>query len=119
MKFSILLFVTFISALLLSSPVKWLGNVEHDFGDVSYRVPVKHQFRFKNTGETQLIIDNIRSSCGCTATDWSMEPLMPGAESEIEVEFDAKKKGYFYKKIKVYFNGIKKPEILSIEGDVR
>jgi hypothetical protein len=109
----------FFSVFLLSSPVKWLGDTEHDFGEINYKEPVVHTFRFRNTGEEALIIDNVRTGCGCTAIDWSYEPIPAGEESVIEVEFDAGKQGYFYKKIKVYFHGIKKPAILSIEGNVR
>jgi len=43
---------------------------------------------------------------------------MPDSTGFLEIEFDAAKLGYFYKKIKVYFSNQRKAEILWIEGEV-
>lgn len=115
----------FLSLLFLFQPqvdkgskVEWLSATSHDFGDISRGVPVPVDFRFRNITKEALVIDNIRTTCGCTASEWSEEVVEPGKEGVIQIEFDAKKEGYFYKKITVFFSGQRKGEKLSIEGYV-
>lgn len=108
-----------ISLLIFSSlAVEWTNDTHHDFGDVIYGQSVVYEFPFKNVGTEPLVIDNVRASCGCTATEWPQEPIPPDSTSVITVDYDAKDKGYFYKKVKVFFQGIRKAEKLTIEGDV-
>ncbi len=98
--------------------VEWLTPVEHDFGDLKQGVPATIEFRFKNISSEPMTIDNVRSTCGCTAPDWEESPILPGEEGVIKIEYDAKKLGFFYKKINVYFSNQRKSEKLSIEGFV-
>ena len=100
------------------SNVAWLSPTAHDFGELKQGKPVTHVFRFKNTGNTPLLIDNVRASCGCTGVDWLEEIVPPGGEGTVKIEFDAKKPGYFYKKITVFFSSQRKGEKLFIEGYV-
>jgi hypothetical protein len=108
----------FCSHLLCAQTVEWRSPVHHDFGAIKHLQPVTVSFVFKNLLSTPLVIDNVRTTCGCTAPDWSEAPTAPGAENTILIEYDAKKIGYFEKKIKVYFDGVRKPETLIIEGEV-
>ena len=100
------------------SKVEWLSPLEHDFGDIEYNVPVEHNFKFVNISDELLTIDNVRTSCGCTASDWVDEPTAASDTSAVEISYDAAKTGYFRKKIKVYFTGQRGAEILYIEGFV-
>lgn len=105
--------------LYVSDPiVEWLTPVEHDFGDLVKDRPVEHFFKFKNISGEPFAIDNVRTTCGCTAPDWSLLPVAAGDTSQLRIEFNAAKPGYFRKKIKVYFNSQRKAEILYIEGFV-
>ena len=98
--------------------MEWLTPTSHDFGDLKRDVPVQVEFRFKNISGEPLLIDNVRTSCDCTAPDWQEEIIPPGEEGFIRIEFNAKKQGYFYKKITAWFSGQRKAEKLSIEGYV-
>ncbi|MEZ4960913.1 MAG: DUF1573 domain-containing protein [Saprospiraceae bacterium] len=113
---SILLWVP--SQAQVASKVEWLSATTHDFGDIKRGVPAKVDFRFKNISQDTLLIDNVRASCSCTASDWSEEVVVPGREGVIGIEYDAKREGYFSKKINVFFSGQRKPEKLTIEGYV-
>lgn len=96
----------------------WLDATTHDFGEIQKDKPSKFQFRFINVSDTPITIDNVRTSCGCTAPNWTEIPIEPNDTSFIEIKYDAKKTGYFKKKISVYFSGQKKAEKLYIEGEV-
>lgn len=119
MQTSYLVYFALLSLLFVSpSKVEWSGPLEHDFGDITHREPVEHDFAFKNISGEDLIIDNVRTSCGCTVPDWDETPIPADSIGHIKVQFDARDVGYFRKKIKVYFDGQRKAEKLYIEGFV-
>jgi len=64
-----------------------------DFGEVMDGEKVKHEYKFTNTGDEPLIISNAKGSCGCTVPSWPREPIPPGEEGVIMVQFDSKNKG--------------------------
>ncbi len=68
-------------------------ETEFDFGEVMEGEKVTHVYKFTNTGNEPLIISNAKGSCGCTVPQWPKEPIAPGAEGEIKVQFDSKGKG--------------------------
>jgi hypothetical protein len=49
-------------------------------------------FRFKNGGNTLLLIKSVTGSCGCTKTSFPPKPLKPNEEGRIEITFDSKGK---------------------------
>jgi len=73
-------------------PVAEWTSVEHDFGTINEGEKVTHVYQFKNTGAVPLIIETVRPSCGCTAPNWSKEPIPVGGTGEVEVVFDSKGK---------------------------
>ncbi len=102
----------------MSAAYVWATPTTYDFGDIPQGKPVSHEFKFKNTGDTPLQIENVRFTCSCTSTEWTETPVLPGREGVIKVGFDARKQGYFTKKITVFFTHKRKPEKLHIEGFV-
>ena len=63
-----------------------------DFGTIDEGEIVKHAYKFKNTGSEPLVISNAKGSCGCTVPTWPKEPVPPGGEAVINVEFNSKGK---------------------------
>ena len=61
----------------------------YDFGDIYQGDVVDHVFVFENTGTEPLIITNVKVTCGCTATNWTRDPILPGEQSSIKVKFDS------------------------------
>ncbi len=108
----------FLSVLYLSTGVAWLNDTNHDFGEIEKARPVQHDFTFINTGTDSLYIDNVRTSCGCTDTEWPPRGIATDSTEIIRVHYDSKDNGYFQKKIRVYFRGIRKPSLLTIEGNI-
>ncbi len=75
-----------------------------DFGEVVYKKPVTAEFTFKNQGLIPLLINDVKSSCGCTVADFPKQPVVSGEEGKILVTFDAESEGQFSKTIMVYSN---------------
>ena len=68
------------------------GSTEHDFGTFGEGDVVTYTYTFKNTGESPLIIESVRPSCGCTAPNWTKTPIPVGGEGTVDVKFDSKGK---------------------------
>jgi hypothetical protein len=91
-------------------------ETSHDFGEIEKGIPVEHTFLIRNDGDAPLLISRVKTSCGCTATDYSREAIMPGDEGMITVSYNAANSGSFNKAISVISNGGE--EILSVKGIV-
>lgn len=95
-----------------------LTSTELSFGTISYKKETTCFFEFTNPGYTLLVISNIEFSCGCTAANWTKEPVKPGKSGQIMIKYDAGSPGIFHKTIKVHYNGKDSPAILKIKGQV-
>lgn len=49
-------------------PVITFEKIVHDFGYVTKGERLSYNFKFKNTGNSDLIISYVESSCGCTTS---------------------------------------------------
>lgn len=78
--------------LLLSAQVIEVSERWHDFGDIQQGDVVEHRFELKNVGKAPLVLQDVRLTCGCTATDWSREPVLPGQSMTLTLRFDSKNK---------------------------
>lgn len=91
----------------------------HDFGIIIQGEKVAHSFKFKNTGESDLLIKDASASCGCTVPSFPREPIAPGEEGEIEVIFDsANRSGRQHKSINVISNTQPNTTRLQIECEI-
>jgi hypothetical protein len=70
----------------------------HDFGTVIEGETVIYSFKFRNTGNTDLVIGNVSASCGCTASKYTKEAVPPGEEGILTVTFDTRRRRGFQNK---------------------
>jgi len=106
------------ATMLPEAKASWT-NDNHDFGEIPRGIPVSVEFAFTNTGDAALIIEDVVTSCGCTASDYKREPIMPGQSSTIKVTYNAANTGTFSKSITVNSNGREKAKVLLIKGVVK
>lgn len=64
-------------------------RLEYDFGSIQQASVVIAKFTFKNTGNSTLVIERIKTGCGCTSTLLSKKELNPGEQGSIEIAFDS------------------------------
>ena len=95
-------------------------STRYDFGYIQEeKGKVTHSFKFTNGGDAPLIIIDTRSTCGCTASHFTKEPVAPAGTGSIDVTFDPEgRPGTFRKEVKVYTNAGKASIKLIIEGIV-
>jgi hypothetical protein len=94
-----------------------LKETEHDFGKIPQGKPVYYTFEIINTGATELKLDNVQASCGCTTPEWSRDPIAPGATAQIKVGYNAAAEGGFEKYITITYNSNQSKQI-KIKGTV-
>jgi hypothetical protein len=91
---------------------------EVNVGDIPQNVPKEVTFEFTNTGTAPLIISNVRTSCGCTASSWTKDPILPGETATITATYNAKALGSFGKTVTVTSNAATPTVVLHIKGNV-
>ncbi|MBN1699902.1 MAG: DUF1573 domain-containing protein [Spirochaetales bacterium] len=60
----------------------------YNFGQVNEGEKVTYTFKFKNVGTKTIIIDDVRTTCGCTLIGEFDREVAPGASGKIPVELD-------------------------------
>ena len=119
--------MTIIAALLLASAAAFaqkdfgaasFNATVHDFGRVNTRDgAVSCSFSVTNTGNEDLNIFAVTSSCSCTSAKWTREYIAPGASGTINVTYTNDEGPYpFDKTLTVYISGYERPVILHVKG---
>lgn len=95
-----------------------IDKTVHNFGEIMLGSgPVSCTFTITNTGDSPIVIYNVTKTCGCTAVDWTREPIRPGQSGTITATYSNDEGPYpFDKSLTVYFSGVKKPAILKLRG---
>ena len=93
-------FITVISTNVLYGQTTWendssvfaqitVENESYNFGELIQGDKGAHIFKFRNIGNAPLILNNVLSTCGCTAPEWSKEPIPADSTGIIKVVFDS------------------------------
>lgn len=104
----------------MAQAVLTFEKIEHDFGNVPDGKSVSYSFKFTNTGDQPLIINQAFPGCGCTVTDYTKEPIAPGESGEVKAVFNSDKDfpGKFQKSITVRSNASNQVVRLYIKGTI-
>ena len=115
-----LLLVALFSLSMTFKPkaVEWINEKSYDFGSVELGSTTGTSFSFRNISNHPVLLQTVRTTCGCTAAKWPEQPVAPGATGDIRIEYVAEHPGPFRKKIMVFFDAMRKAEILYIYGNV-
>lgn len=90
-----------------------------DVGEIPQNKSKVIVFEFKNTGKSDVIITNVQGSCGCTATDYTKEPIKAGKSGTITATFNAANAGAFTKTVLVTTNADASSKVLTLKGTVK
>jgi hypothetical protein len=63
------------------------AETSHNFGTIKQDTKNTKIFKFTNTGNEPLIIEDAQGSCGCTVPKFPKEPIKPGETGDIEVVY--------------------------------
>lgn len=88
-----------------------------DCGSVLYETPVTAKFELRNKG-SELVIDTVRTSCDCVVAKYPEGTIAKGDNFTVEVTFDSRQLGHFYKEAAIYSNASDNPFYLTMKGVV-
>jgi len=114
-------FSTLTRAEIENAPAFKLASNTFDIGKMKSTENKDVEFRFQNTGKSDLIIRHIRSTCGCTAIQQGGNSVVkPGEWSSIKASFNAGGlSGRVTRTIFVYTNDPQNSEVtLMLNADV-
>jgi len=90
-----------------------------DFGSIPEGESVTHDYAFRNTGQSDLVISSASGSCGCTVPEYPKHAVAPGEEGVIRVTFNSNSKiGMQHKTVTLIANTIPNSKVLTITGEV-
>lgn len=97
----IFIYIILISLLFATSafaePKIVFEEETHDFGEIEQMTANAYTFKFKNEGDEELVIKEVKTSCGCTAALLTSKNIKPGESGDISVTFNS---GKFKNKVK-------------------
>lgn len=102
-----------------SLPAFEFEETNFDFGTITAGASVTHEFKFRNSGDADLLIAEAKGSCGCTIPEYPKTPIAPGDEGVIKVTFNsAGIAGQVAKTITILANTIPSTKVLTISGEI-
>ena len=90
--------------------IEWLDSTVKDLGKIKQGQVVEVNYKFKNSGDKNLIFTNVRASCGCTVPEKPEKPYAAGEEGVIRAKFDSRGKRIGETRNTVYVSANTKPE---------
>lgn len=102
---------------VIGQDIQWIPGTEINLGELEIRTDTDCTFSFHNQSTAPLVIETIRTSCGCTNPRWPSGAIAAGETGEINVTFTPNHAGFHRKKLKVFFVGIRKGHTLWLEAE--
>lgn len=97
-----------------------LSESNFDFGKIKKGDKVEHVYEITNTGKNPLVISEVKPGCGCTAPDFTKEPILPGKKGKITLHFDSSSfDGNVQKYADVFANVEKSPIKLTFTANIQ
>lgn len=97
-----------------------LAENSFDFGNIKKGDKVEHIYEVTNTGTNPLVISEVKPGCGCTAGDFTKEPILPGKKGKITLHFDSSNfDGNVNKYADVFANVEKAPIKLTFTANIQ
>lgn len=88
-------------------------KVTHDFGVISPETQNLCEFKFKNTGDGTLKIQEVTKDCGCTPFELNKTEYAPGESGILKVNYVTDTQlGPAQKELTIHSNDIKNPEVV-------
>lgn len=102
---------------VLDSVISWKSDTI-SVGEIPQGTPYTIKFEFTNTTDKPVVITNVKAQCGCTATDYSKDPIKPKKTGYVNAIYNAANAGAFTKTVTVTTSDSETPKKLTFKGTV-
>lgn len=100
--------------------LEWIDSTTRDLGKLVQDQSIEISFRFRNTGNKPLIIQDVSAQCGCTIPEKPEKAFAPGEEGLIRAKYNGSGHGIISKQIYVKANTTpSKDHTLTFNGEVQ
>lgn len=100
-------------------PIITFDTLQHHFGEITEGDVVSFDFKFSNLGKGNLLISEVKATCGCTTPYYPKDVIKPGESEVIKVSYDSHgRPGAFRKGVTVTSNTYPNTTKLIISGTV-
>ncbi len=119
-RYILLIFCLLVGGVGASAQGLTSDLVEWDFGTIAEEGgTVSHRFVLRNGSSDAVVVRSVRTSCGCTTSEYTRRPIASGGEGELVVTFDPRfRPGHFSKDIYIYSTAATEPLVVKIVGSV-
>lgn len=119
-KIQIIMYQSKDTSLTFSKyPVITFSNESHDFNKITEGEKKSYSFIFQNSGDADLVIAGVETSCGCITSGFPIAPIPPGGKGNINIVFDSKdEKGHKFETITVYSNTLKSKKEIFVKAEI-
>ena len=95
------------------------SKLNFNFGTIDKGEIISKYITFKNDGKKDLVISNVKSSCGCTIADWPKNPISPNhSDSLLLVLNSSSLNGIIMKTITVISNSKPNTKVITINAQI-
>ena len=99
----------------LAAPQIQVDEATYNFGDVHVTAAtekIEHVYKIQNSGDTDLVIEKVKTSCGCTTASLSTKLLAPGDSVDLSAKLSLKgRNGNMTKSITIESNDPQSPKL--------
>ncbi len=100
--------------------VKFIASSTFNFGSIKVGDTINHTFKFRNVGNSPLVIEHVSPACGCTVAKFNSAEIPVGDIDSVVVQFvaDSTSLGFQNKVVNVKMNSSSTPLLLTLFGRV-
>ncbi|MFN5182811.1 MAG: DUF1573 domain-containing protein [Bacteroidota bacterium] len=118
MRIILIISATLIFNITFSQKIVF-ESTKHNFGYLQKGEIDTMVYKFKNEGDSPLVISSTKVECSCTKVEFPTDPIAPGSGGEFKVIFDSKGAiGYQDRAVTIISNSKKGDSKIHFKGDV-
>ena len=95
------------------------SKLNFNFGTIDKGEIISRYITFKNDGKRNLVISNVKSSCGCTITDWPKNPIEPNHSDSLYLVLNTSSlNGKIMKTVTIISNSKPNTKVITINAQI-
>ncbi|MDC3230111.1 DUF1573 domain-containing protein [Bacteroidota bacterium] len=95
------------------------SKLNFNFGIVNKDQVISRYITFKNDGKRDLVISNVKSSCGCTIANWPKNPIAPNNSDSLLLELNTSSlNGKIMKTVTIISNSKPNTKVITINAQI-